>query len=113
MFESPASCFAFRRRFVQHDTAVKNKQRDPASFPAGPFVKLPELSGHCYAASAGTAGAAIAAASITGRDRRQTIAFRFGRIGLDERSLMQKRTFALLTVAVLFGLELSGREPIK
>ncbi len=26
---------------------------------------------------------------------------------------MQKRTFALLTLAVLFGLELSGREPIK
>src|SRR6185295_13440706 len=39
--------------------------------------------------------------------------FRFRRIGLDEPSLMQKRTFALLTLTVLFGLELSGREPIK
>jgi hypothetical protein len=45
------------------------KQRGPASFPAGPFVKLPELSGHCYAASAGAAGAATAAACVTGRDR--------------------------------------------
>ena len=25
----------------QHDGAIKNKQRGPASFPAGPFVKLP------------------------------------------------------------------------
>ena len=38
------------------------KQRGPASFPAGPFVKMPELSGHCHAASAGAAGAATAAA---------------------------------------------------
>src|SRR5215212_11707860 len=30
-----------------------------------------------------------------------------------KRSLMQKRTFAFLAVAVLFGLEISAREPIK
>src|SRR6476659_6460775 len=58
-------------RFAQHDRGVKNKQRSPASFPAGPFVKLPELSGHRHAASAGTAGAATAAACVTGRDRRR------------------------------------------
>ena len=28
-------------RFAQHDRGVKNKQRGPASFPAGPFVKRP------------------------------------------------------------------------
>jgi hypothetical protein len=27
--------------FVQNGTAVKNKQRGPASFPAGPFVNCP------------------------------------------------------------------------
>jgi hypothetical protein len=48
------------QRFAQDDGAIKNKQRSPASFPAGPFVKLPELSGHCHAASAGAAGAATA-----------------------------------------------------
>jgi hypothetical protein len=58
-------------RFAQHDSALKNKQRGPASFLAGPFVKLPELSGHCHAASAGAAGAATAAACVTGRDRRR------------------------------------------
>jgi hypothetical protein len=42
----------------------------PASLPAGPFVKLPELSGRCHAASAGAAGAATAAACLTGRGRR-------------------------------------------
>ena len=57
-------------RFAQHDSAINNKQRGPASFPAGPFVKLPELSGHCHAASAGAAGAATAAVCVTGRDRR-------------------------------------------
>ena len=59
------------QRFAQHDGAIKNKQRSPASFPAGPFVKLPELSGHCHAASAGAAGTATAAACVTGRDRRR------------------------------------------
>ena len=29
-------------RFAQHDSAIRNKQRGPASFPAGPFVKLPD-----------------------------------------------------------------------
>ena len=52
-------------------TVIKKKQRGPASFPAGPFVKLPELSGHCHAASAGAAGAATAAACVAGRDRRR------------------------------------------
>ena len=33
---------------------------------------MPELSGHCHAASAGAAGAATAAAYVTGRDRRRT-----------------------------------------
>ena len=58
------------QRFAQNDGAIKNKQRGPASFPVGPFVKLPELSGHCHAASARTAGAATAAACLAGRDRR-------------------------------------------
>ena len=58
-------------RFAQHDSAIRNKQRGPASFPAGPFVKLPGLLGHCHAASAWTAGAAIAAVCVTGRDRRR------------------------------------------
>ena len=58
-------------RFAQYDSAVKNEQRGPASFPAGPFIKLPELPGHCHAASAGAAGAATAAACVTGRDRRR------------------------------------------
>ena len=58
-------------RFAQRDRGVKNKQRGPASFPAGPFVKLPELSGHCHAASAGAAGAATAAVCVAGRDRRR------------------------------------------
>jgi hypothetical protein len=57
------------QRVAQHDGAINNKQRSPASFPAEPFVKLPELSGHCHAASAGAAGAATAAACVTGRDR--------------------------------------------
>jgi len=39
--------------------------------------------------------------------------FSFRPIGLDERSLMQKPTFALLILTVLFGFELSGREPIQ
>ena len=59
------------QRFAQHDGAIKNKQRSPASFPAGPFVKLPELSGRCHAASAEAAGATTAAACVTGRDRRR------------------------------------------
>jgi hypothetical protein len=29
------------QRFAQHDGAVKNKQRGPASFPAGPFGNGP------------------------------------------------------------------------
>jgi hypothetical protein len=45
------------------------QKRGPASFPGGALVKLPELSGHCHATSAGTAGAATAAAFVTGRDR--------------------------------------------
>ena len=57
------------QRFAQDGVAIKNKQRGPTSFPAGPFVKLPELSGHCLAASAGAASAATAAACVTGRDR--------------------------------------------
>ncbi|HEY4270625.1 MAG TPA: hypothetical protein VGM65_01350 [Candidatus Udaeobacter sp.] len=28
-------------RFAQYDSAVKNKQRGPASFPAGPFPNCP------------------------------------------------------------------------
>ena len=48
-----------------------NKKEAPPVFPAGPFVELPELSGHCHAASAGTAGAATAAAFVTGRDHRR------------------------------------------
>jgi D-aminopeptidase len=48
-----------------------------------------------------------------GPDSKQTTAFRFERIRLDERSLMQKCTLVILSLAVLFGLELSGREPIK
>ena len=28
-------------RFAQHDSVIENKQRGPASFPAGPFVKQP------------------------------------------------------------------------
>jgi D-aminopeptidase len=40
-------------------------------------------------------------------------AFPFRRIGLDEPSPMRIRTIALLSLVVLFGLELSGREPIK
>jgi D-aminopeptidase len=39
--------------------------------------------------------------------------FPFRRIGLDEPSPMRIRTVALLSLTVLFGLELSGREPIK
>ena len=58
-------------RFAQHDSAIKNEQRGPASFPAGPFVKLPVLLSHCYAASAWAAGATTAAACVTGRDRRR------------------------------------------
>ena len=58
-------------RFTQHDSGMTNKQRGPASFPAGPFVKLPELSGHRDAASARAAGAARAAACVAGRDRRR------------------------------------------
>jgi hypothetical protein len=51
---------------------MKNKQRGPARFfRRGPLFKLPELSGHCHAASAGTAGAATAAACFSGRDRRR------------------------------------------
>src|SRR5213595_478736 len=57
------------QRFAQRDSSVKNTKRGPASFPAGPFAKLPELSGHCHATSAGTAGAATAAACVIGRDR--------------------------------------------
>jgi hypothetical protein len=29
------------QRFAQHDGAIKDKQRGPASFPAGPFSKCP------------------------------------------------------------------------
>jgi hypothetical protein len=29
------------QRFAQHDRAINNKQRSPASFPAGPFVNFP------------------------------------------------------------------------
>jgi hypothetical protein len=29
-------------RFAQHDRAVKNKQRGPASFPAGPLSNCPD-----------------------------------------------------------------------
>ena len=72
MFESLASCFAFRCSASLNMTApLRTNKEAPASFPAGPFVKLPELSGHCYAASAGAAGAATAAACVTGRDRRR------------------------------------------
>jgi len=60
-----------RIRRDEHDSLVESKQRGPAGFPAGPFVKMPELSGHCHAASAGAAGAATAAACVTGRDRRR------------------------------------------
>ena len=45
------------------------QKRGPASLPGGALVELPELPGHCQAASAGTAGAATAAAFVTGRDR--------------------------------------------
>jgi len=30
------------RRVAQHDGAINNKQRSPASFPAGPFVNCPD-----------------------------------------------------------------------
>jgi D-aminopeptidase len=40
-------------------------------------------------------------------------AFPFKRIGLDEPSPMRIHTIALLSLTVLFSLELSGREPIK
>ncbi len=56
---------------AQHDGAIKNKQRGPRQFPGGALVKLPELSGHCHAASAGAAGATTAAACVTGRVRRR------------------------------------------
>ena len=39
--------------------------------------------------------------------------FSISRIGLDEPSPMRTLTIALLSLIVLFGLELSGREPIK
>src|SRR4029077_12953687 len=55
---------------AKHDSR-RPKKRGPAGFPAGPFVNSPELSGHCHAASAGAAGAAITAARVTGRDRRR------------------------------------------
>ena len=54
-----------------HDGPFENEQRGPASSPAGPFVNLPELSGHCHAASAGAAGAATATTCVAGRDRRR------------------------------------------
>jgi hypothetical protein len=59
------------QRFAQRESSVKNTKRGPASFPAGPFAKLPELSGYYHAASAGTAGAATAAVCVIGRDRRR------------------------------------------
>jgi D-aminopeptidase len=40
-------------------------------------------------------------------------AFPFRWIGLDEPSPMRMRTIAFLSLTILFGLELSGREPIK
>jgi hypothetical protein len=56
------------QRFAQHDSFVK--RRRPRQFPGGAFVKLPELSGY-HAASCGAAGAATAAACVTGRYRRR------------------------------------------
>jgi len=53
------------------DMIVSLRKRGPASFPAGPFIKLLESFSHCHAASAGAAGAATAAACVTGRDRRR------------------------------------------
>src|SRR4051812_24317797 len=44
---------------------------------------------------------------------RSKDAFPFSRIGLDEPSPMRIRTIALLSLTILFSLELSGREPIK
>jgi len=58
-------------RFAQNDSLVEDKKRGPASLLAGPFANLPELSGHCHAASAGAAGAATAASCVAGRDRRR------------------------------------------
>lgn len=67
-FRSSVSLNRHRRiRLRQHETFVK---RDPRQIPSGgPFIELPELSGHCHAASARAAGAASAALLITGRHR--------------------------------------------
>ena len=46
----------------------QNKEAPPVSW-RGPFVRLPELSGHHHAASAGAAGAATATARGARRDR--------------------------------------------
>jgi len=58
-----------RIRRCGHDSLLRIRKEAPPGLPAGPFVKLPELFGHCHAASAGAAGAAITAARVTGRDR--------------------------------------------
>jgi hypothetical protein len=54
------------QRVAQRDSPVKNKQRSPAGFPTGLFVKMPELSDHFHATSARAAGTASAAAFVTG-----------------------------------------------
>lgn len=78
MFESLASCFTLsaalrsirhrRIRLRRHQPFVKKKGPPPDS-RRGPFIELPELSGHCHAASARAAGATSAAPLITGRHR--------------------------------------------
>jgi hypothetical protein len=59
-------------RSAQHDRPTENKQEGPAGFPAGPFVKLLELSSRCHAASAWAAGTATTAVGVTRRDRFRT-----------------------------------------
>ena len=66
---SPAAPFSTSLRSARNDSESL-KQRGPAGLPAGPFVKLPELSG-CHAAGCGAAGATTTAVCVTGRDRRR------------------------------------------
>jgi hypothetical protein len=72
MFESLASCFAFRCSASLNMTPpLRTNKVAPGSFPAGPLSDGPNYRGRCDAAGAGAAGAATAAACVTGRDCRR------------------------------------------